>query len=62
MSQRTIRVGDEVRFQLAGRTVLGKVWEDRGPIGWVAGTSTGSPMRWEKATPTRSNFRVTKSS
>jgi hypothetical protein len=32
-SQRTIRVGDKVRFQLAGRTVRGKVREDRGPIG-----------------------------
>lgn len=33
MSSRTIRVGDEVRFQLAGRTVSGTVREDRGPIG-----------------------------
>jgi hypothetical protein len=29
----TIRVGDEVRFRLAGRPVVGKVREDRGPIG-----------------------------
>jgi hypothetical protein len=33
MSLRTISVGDEVRFRLAGRTVIGKVREDRGPIG-----------------------------
>ena len=33
MSSRTVRVGDEVRFRLAGRTVVGKVREDRGPIG-----------------------------
>jgi hypothetical protein len=33
MSARTVRVGDEVRFQLAGRTVVGKVREDHGPIG-----------------------------
>jgi hypothetical protein len=33
MSARTVRVGDEVRFRLAGRTVVGKVREDRGPIG-----------------------------
>jgi hypothetical protein len=33
MSQRIIRVGDEARFRLAGRTVVGKIWEDRGPIG-----------------------------
>jgi len=33
MSSRTVRVGDEVRFPLAGRTVAGQVREDRGPIG-----------------------------
>jgi hypothetical protein len=33
MSSRTIHVGDEVRFQLAGRTVAGTLREDRGPIG-----------------------------
>ncbi len=33
MSLHKIRVGDEVRFRLAGRSVVGKVREDRGPIG-----------------------------
>jgi hypothetical protein len=33
MTLPTTRVGDEVRFRLAGRPVLGKIREDRGPIG-----------------------------
>lgn len=33
MSARAISVGDEVRFSLAGRAVVGTVREDRGPIG-----------------------------
>lgn len=33
MSSAHVRVGDEVRFRLAGRTVVGTVREDRGPIG-----------------------------
>jgi hypothetical protein len=33
MTSGSLRVGDEVRFRLAGRTVVGKIQEDRGPIG-----------------------------
>ena len=33
MTSDKLRVGDEVRFRLAGRIVVGKVREDRGPIG-----------------------------
>jgi hypothetical protein len=33
MSERRVAVGAEVRFELGGRTVTGKVREDRGPIG-----------------------------
>jgi hypothetical protein len=33
MTSGSLRVGEEVRFRLAGRTVVGKVREDRGPIG-----------------------------
>jgi hypothetical protein len=33
MTSGSLRVGDGVRFRLAGRIVVGKVREDRGPIG-----------------------------
>lgn len=33
MTSDKLRVGDEVRFRLAGRIVVGRVREDRGPIG-----------------------------
>jgi hypothetical protein len=33
MTSSNLRVGDEVRFRLASRIVVGKVREDRGPIG-----------------------------
>lgn len=33
MTSSNLHVGDEVRFRLAGRIVVGKVREDRGPIG-----------------------------
>jgi hypothetical protein len=32
MTSANLRVGDEVRFRLAGRIVVGKVREDRGSI------------------------------
>jgi hypothetical protein len=33
MTSGSLRVRDEVRCRLAGRTVVGEVREDRGPIG-----------------------------
>jgi hypothetical protein len=33
MSSKTIQVGDKVRFRIGGRSVVGEVREDCGPIG-----------------------------
>lgn len=33
MSTKQIKVGDKVRFKIGGRSVVGQVREDRGPIG-----------------------------
>jgi hypothetical protein len=33
MSSQVFDVGDNVRFRLAGRSIVGRLLEDRGPIG-----------------------------
>ncbi len=33
MTAKLIHVGDTIRFRIGGRSVAGKVQEDRGPIG-----------------------------
>lgn len=33
MTAKLIHVGDKIRFRIGGRSVVGKVQEDRGPIG-----------------------------